>query len=69
MDKDITDKVDFGRNDDEHLPITKCVCGKEFGHWEFVISMGSDCFSPCPNCGRKMYFTLDIKIYEKGAEK
>lgn len=65
MDKDITNKVSFGRNDDECLPLTKCACGKEFRHWDFTIGMERDYPKSCPNCKREMFFTLKIKIYEK----
>ncbi len=64
MDKDITSEVSFQRNDDESLPLTKCACGKEFAPWDFIVSMERDYPSTC-DCGRKLYFTVDIKVFEK----
>jgi hypothetical protein len=64
MIKDVTEEVDIGSIDDEHLPITKCVCGKIFEPWDFIISIYKDDPYSCPNCKRKLYFTNSIKIYE-----
>ncbi|MEE9356490.1 MAG: hypothetical protein V3U75_12945 [Methylococcaceae bacterium] len=61
---DITTSVSFGNNDDEHLPITKCICGKEFGLWDLSISIYEDEPTPCPGCGRKLIFANEIKVYE-----
>ena len=64
MAKDITDLVDFGLNDDECLPLTRCVCGQVFKRWEFIISIYPDMADECPNCGRKLYFKVAIMIFE-----
>lgn len=63
MDKDITSEVSFERNDDESLPLTKCVCGAKFPPWDFILGMERDYPNTC-DCGRKLYFTLDIKVFE-----
>ena len=63
-DKDVTRLIEFGNNDDEALPVIKCVCGQKFGSWEFCISIYRDGADACPSCGRKLYFHLGIKIYE-----
>lgn len=63
MDKDITSEVSFERNDDESLPLTKCACGAEFTPWDFTLGMERDHPNEC-DCGRKLYFTLDIKVFE-----
>ena len=64
-DKDITNDVEFELNDDDCLPLTKCVCGKTFGFWNFVLGMdGEDC-SKCPECKREMYFLIKIMVFEK----
>ena len=60
---DVTEKVKFGNNDDEYLPIEKCVCGAEFGSWSFVINVYKDDPNECPKCGRKYYFRNEIKVY------
>lgn len=61
---DVTKEVDFGNSDDEALPITKCVCGKEFTTWDFHISIYESDPTPCPECGRKFYFSNSIHVYE-----
>ena len=61
---DITSKVIFDNNDDECLPILKCICGKEFNSWEHVISIYEDDPTPCPNCGHKLIFVNEIRVYE-----
>lgn len=65
MEKDITSEVSFLRNDDECLPLTKCACGKIFEAWDFILGMEKDYPKSCLSCGRKMYFILEIKVYEK----
>lgn len=63
MDKDITSEVSFERNDDECLPLTKCACGRKFPAWDFILGMERDYPHAC-DCGRRLYFTLDIKVFE-----
>ena len=62
---DITDKVRFGLNDAEFLPIKRCVCGKTFGHWDFFIDSDPKYPTECPECGRKMWFALTIRVYQE----
>lgn len=62
--KDITSQVDFLNNDDELLPITKCVCGEEFDSWEFCVSIYENEAHSCPKCGRKFFFRLGIRVFE-----
>ena len=61
---DVTDLVDFQNNDDECLPITKCVCGTVFAPWQFIISIYEDSPYKCPECGRGLYFRLGIRVFE-----
>lgn len=63
-DRDVTKLVDFGRNDDEFLPLTKCVCGHRWNTWDFSIALGPRNPYYCPYCGRFLYFTLDIHVFE-----
>ena len=62
--KDVTSQVDFQNNDDECLPITKCVCGKEFSAWSFMISIYEDGAYACPKCGAKLFFRLGIRVFQ-----
>lgn len=61
---DVTDRVQFENNDDEYLPITKCVCGARFPSWEFMISIYDDTPYACPKCGAKLVFSFSIAVYE-----
>lgn len=62
---DVTREVEFEDNDSDSLPIIKCVCGQEFIAWDgFIISYGEDHPSECPKCGRKLFFTNSIRVYE-----
>jgi hypothetical protein len=67
MDKDVTELVEFNFNDDELLPITRCVCGKKFKSWTFNISIYRDAplLYHCPSCGRGLYFSLAIRVFER----
>jgi len=64
--KNVTENILFYPSDidGELLPIARCVCGKEFGNWEYVLGRYDDMAKECPACGRKLYFDIDIKIYE-----
>lgn len=62
--REVTDLVGFENNDDECLPITKCLCGAKFPSWDFIISIYPDLAYSCPKCRTKLYFTASIKIYE-----
>ena len=63
-DIDVTDQVDFRNNDDESLPLIKCVCGARFSPWEFVLSIYRGIASQCPYCKRKLYFKNEIRVFE-----
>lgn len=62
--KDITQEVDFQNNDDECLPLTKCICGQTFSPWEFIISIYDEDARECPSCHRKMFFRLGIRVFQ-----
>lgn len=50
--------------DGELLPITKCLCGAEFGYWEFILGVYEDTAKSCPKCGIKFYFEhAGVRIY------
>jgi hypothetical protein len=61
---DITDKVKFGDNDGECLPLEQCICGYKFNRWSFIISVYEDISSICPNCGKSLFFRTSISVYE-----
>lgn len=61
---DVSRQMDWNNPDDEHLPVTKCVCGTEFVAWNFMISIYEDSPNKCPSCGRKFFFSNSIHIYE-----
>ncbi len=62
--KNVTGEVDFQNNDDEALPITRCICGTEFDPWEFIISIYDDNPSECPVCGAKLFFRINTNVYQ-----
>ena len=62
---DVTDQVGIeGLPDEELLSVTRCICGKEFGIWEFFISIYPNDPYRCPACGRAFYFANRIGVYE-----
>ena len=61
--KDVTDKVQFGLNDDECLPLEKCVCGELFDYWSEVIGIYKEYAWKCPKCGIELIFRPSIRVY------
>ena len=61
---DVTPLVDFRLNDDELLPLTRCACGASFQPWDFTIGVYADSPTECPVCGRALYFSVEIHVYE-----
>lgn len=61
---DVTDKVQYGLNDDEALPLTKCVCGTAFEPWDMILSVYDDTPEACPVCGRRLFFRVSIRVFE-----
>lgn len=69
-DIDVTKLVEFGNNDDECLPITKCICCKKYPPWDnFIISIYKNDSTKCESCGRKFYFRNTIKVYMTEEDK
>ena len=64
MNKDVTFKTQYSEVDDECLSITKCVCGKTFPSWTFIISIYEDMPTECPEYKRKLFFRNSITVYE-----
>jgi len=64
MNKDITTLVKFEWNDDDHLPLTQCACGQRFAPWDFVLGIEPDFAKECPSCGRKLFFSCKVTVYE-----
>ena len=67
--KDVTKLVAFGFNDDEYLPLTKCVCGKAFDLWDFVLGIYKDEPTECPACKRGLYFDVFIRVFQVEQER
>ena len=61
---DVTDKVEFEWNDEECLPITKCVCGAKFDAWDYIISIYEEHTYKCPKCKVGLYFRPMIRVYK-----
>ena len=64
MREDVTDQVEFGWNDDECMPITKCVCGSKFDMWNHIISIYEEDPYKCPECRVGLYFRSAIRVYK-----
>ena len=58
---DVTDKVKEGWLDEETLEITRCVCGYDCG---LLISIYAEDAHECPDCGRKLIFSVKTTVYE-----
>lgn len=59
----VTEEVEFELNDDESLPVKKCICGQKYNPWDFIISFDEDEPSKCPKCGREFYFNIKIEVF------
>lgn len=69
MNKDVTSEVSFGSVDDESLPLGKCVCGKRFRLWDHILGIYPDMANRCPECGRKLYFSVEVHVYEVNGDE
>lgn len=61
----VTALVSFGDNDANLLPLTECVCGERFDLRDFNLRNDRDEPMTCHSCGRKLYFEIDIVVYER----
>ena len=69
---EVTDAVEFDQpleygdcgNEDIQLPIRKCICGAAFDEWDFRVALYPELPNHCPKCGRALYFTVKIQVYE-----
>lgn len=63
-DLEITKQVEIGYFEEEDLVLKRCVCGKKFEDWDFVLHPYDDTANTCDGCGRMLYFRVDIHVYE-----
>ena len=62
-DIDVTKLVSFGANDDENLPLTKCLCGRKLNLWsEGVLGVYREEPWVCEQCREKLYFEVSVKV-------
>ncbi len=65
QDIDVTDLVKIGYVDDDITPLLKCVCGHEFAHWTFLLSIYREPgLQRCQQCGRAFYFSRAVRVFE-----
>ena len=63
--RDVTPEVRFGNPDDESLPLTSCLCGAEWKLWDGpILSVYADDPTECPQCHRRFYFSLWVRVFE-----
>jgi DNA-directed RNA polymerase subunit RPC12/RpoP len=65
-DIDITDRVSFV---DDYLHrvihIYECLCGKRFDKWDLLVREERSDAIACPSCGRLLYCTYEVKVFER----
>jgi hypothetical protein len=61
---DVTSRVAYELPDDEMLPITKCVCGKEIDLWHKTLSIYPDNIHPMECCGAKLYWVPALRVMQ-----
>lgn len=69
MKLEITNKVRVGLNDGDSLPLERCVCGQVAGPWEWILDSDPEYKSECDTCGRKMWFSIEIKVWQELREE
>lgn len=62
--EDVTDEVIFGLPDADYLPLSRCVCDRQFGYWDFIINDDKSYPRLC-DCGRELYFEQNIHVYAR----
>lgn len=61
---DVTEQVEFGWNDEEVLPMKKCICGAVWPVWGGpILGIEKDYPTKCPSCGRKYYWKTAIRVF------
>ena len=63
-DTDVTAKVKVGDYEGGMLPLDRCICGREFGGFKFILWQDRDGPESCPDCGRQFRFEISIKVFE-----
>jgi len=61
---DVTASVKVGDYEGGIVPLERCVCGREFRSFDFNLWEGVDNPEPCPDCGRRFHYQIEIKVFE-----
>ena len=64
-DVDVTEHTSFRDPDTDPLALTRCICGKRFRLWEATLSSSREDVDRMPCCGRRLYFSAAVRIFEK----
>ena len=65
---EITKEIRF-RENNLGLSILRCICGARFHRGQFTIDGDAEYPFSCPECKRELYFTSDVRVYEKLHER
>lgn len=63
-DLDVTNQIEYADIEGDSLSITKCVCGKEYKSWDFILHTDRDWAAECYHCHRKFYFRDTVQVFE-----
>lgn len=63
-DRDVTAESVTGAPDGESVPLTRCPCGATFALWDFILTIYPDMARACPQCGRKLYAEVSVRVFE-----
>lgn len=56
--------IERGDIGDDEMAVHECVCGARFVPWEFYLTTNQDDPKACPQCGRRFFFQVWVKVFE-----
>jgi hypothetical protein len=63
-DRDVTSVVSIGDVDGTAVPLLRCLCGKPYPYWTYMLTTDRARARECVACQRRFYVSIAVRVFE-----